>query len=220
MKEYRKWLMEKRAEETVNNLKKNNIEAVFIADKKRAYQHIMDMIPEESVVGFGDSESMKAIGVVKAMQQGPYTFLDPWEPGITKEESIKVRKRALTADVFITGTNAVTLDGKLVNVDGVGNRVAPMLFGPDKVIVAVGVNKIVDNLEDALRRISREAAPMNVKRHPHFDPAPPCNATGKCQDCASKWRICNKVTIIQYQLDNEVYSPLVSVVIVGEELGL
>ncbi len=180
----------------------------------------MNMIPDKSIVGFGDSETLKEIGVVKSLKEGSYTFLDPWAPGITTEESIERRKKAMTAEVFITGTNAVTMKGELVNVDAVGNRVAPMLFGPDKVIVAVGVNKLCNDVHEALKRISQEAAPMNVKRHTNFNPQPPCATTGKCEDCSSKWRICNKVTIIKRQLDNEKYSPLITVVLIGEELGL
>jgi hypothetical protein len=112
------------------------------------------------------------------------------------------------------------LDGKIVNVDALGNRVAAMLFGPDKVILIVGVNKIVENLEEALERIRKTAAPLNVKRHTHLDPRPPCGETGECSDCSSPWRICNKTVIIERQFDNGTYKPVITVIIVGEELGL
>ena len=137
-----------------------------------------------------------------------------------EKENVRLKKQALTSDVFITGTNAVTLDGKIVNMDGHGNRVAAMLFGPEKVILVVGTNKIVENLEAALNRIKSESAPLNVKRHPGFDPAPPCGATGICTDCDSPWRICNKTTIIERQYDNDKYKPVLTLVIVGERLGL
>ena len=122
--------------------------------------------------------------------------------------------------MFVTGTNALTLDGKIVNVDGHGNRVAAMLFGPEKVIIVVGVNKIVENLDEALERVREKAAPLNVKRHPDFDPMPPCGTTGVCSDCSSAWRICNKTVIIERQFDNDKYKPVITVVIVGEDLGL
>jgi len=86
--------------------------------------------------------------------------------------------------------------------------------------VVIGINKIVADLEEALERIKNEAAPLNVKRHSDFDPAPPCAATGVCSDCSSPWRICNKTVIIERQFDNDRYTPLIELVIVGEEMGL
>jgi hypothetical protein len=204
----------------IERLGKNNILALYVKDKREAFETVMGMIPENTTVGFGDSLTLRQIGVVDALEKGNYTFLNPWRPDISVEENIRVKKRALTSDVFVTGTNALTLDGKIVNVDGHGNRVAAMLFGPDRVIIVIGINKIVRNLEEALGRIRKTAAPLNVKRHSHFDPAPPCDATGVCNDCTSPWRICNKTVMIERQFDNDRYKPVISVVIVGEELGL
>jgi len=181
---------------------------------------IMSMIPEGSVVGFGDSLTLRQIGVVDALEKGHYTFLNPYKPGISPDQSIDLKRKALTSDVFVTGTNAMTLDGRIVNVDGLGNRVAAMLFGPGKVIIVIGTNKIVATLEEGLERIRKKAAPLNVKRHPEFDPAPPCGETGICSDCDSPWRICNKTTVIERQYDNDKYGPVINVVIVGEELGI
>ncbi len=178
------------------------------------------MIPEGSIVGFGDSVTLSQIGLVEALEKGNYTFLNPWEKGITVEEQTKRQRQAFISDVFVTGTNALTLDGKIVNVDALGNRVAAMLFGPDKVIIVVGINKIVENLEEALERIKKKAAPLNVIRHPEFDPMPPCGLTGECVDCSSPWRICNKTVIIERQFDNYKHKRVITVVIVGEELGL
>ena len=180
----------------------------------------MSLIPERSVVGSGDSLTLRQIGAVDALEKGNYTFLDPWSPGISVEENVKLKKRALTSDVFVTGTNALTLDGKIVNVDGHGNRVAAMLFGPDKVILVIGINKIVQDLEQALDKIRNKTAPLNVKHHPGFDPMPPCGTTGVCSDCSSPWRICNKTVIIERQYDNNKYKPVITVLIVGEELGI
>jgi hypothetical protein len=180
----------------------------------------MSMIPRGSVVGFGDSLTLRQIGVVDALAEGDYTFLDPYKPGISSEESLKLKRQALTADVFVTGTNALTLDGRIVNTDGLGNRVAAMLFGPSKVIIVIGINKIVATLEGALERIRKKAAPLNVKRHLEFDPPPPCGETGICSDCNSPWRICNKTTVIERQYDNDKYGPVITVVVVGEELGI
>lgn len=198
----------------------NNIPAVYAPTKKEALKTVMSMIPEGSVVGFGDSLTLREMGVVSALTEGNYTFLNPWAPGVDNEENIALKRRALTADIFVTGTNALTMDGKIVNVDGHGNRVAAMLFGPGKVIIVVGINKIVADVEAGLERIRNEAAPLNVKRHPNFDPMPPCGETGVCSDCDSAWRICNKTVIIERQYDNDKYGPTLTVVIVGERLGL
>jgi hypothetical protein len=191
-----------------------------VADKREAFKKVMSMIPEGSVVGFGDSLTLRQIGVVDALEEGNYTFLNPWRPGTSVDQNIRLKKRALTSDVFLTGTNALTLDGKIVNVDGHGNRVAAMLFGPDKVIIVVGVNKIVAHVDLALAKIKHTTAPLNVKHHPNLDPMPPCGATGECSDCSSPWRICNKTVIIEREYNNNKYSPVITVVIVGEELGL
>jgi hypothetical protein len=204
----------------LQTLRANNLSAHYVPDRDAACDLVLSLIPEGAVVGYGDSLTLRQIGVVEALENGPYTFLNPWEPGITVEENLRRKRRSLTADVFVTGTNALTMDGQLVNVDGHGNRVAAMLFGPEKVIVVVGVNKIVPDLEAALKRIREVAAPQNVARHTNFDPMPPCGFTGVCSDCNAPWRICNKTTIIQREYSNSKYSPVMTVILVGEELGL
>lgn len=213
-------MMKRKIQQLIKRLSENNIAAVYVETRRDALETVMSMIPERSVVGFGDSLTLRQIGVVDALEEGDYTFLNPWKTGVNVEEDVRLKKRALTSDVFVTGTNALTLDGKIVNVDGHGNRVAAMLFGPDKVIIVVGVNKIVENLEEALRKIREKTAPLNVKRHPNFDPMPPCGDTGVCSDCSSPWRICNKTVIIEREYNNNRYKPITTVVIVGEELGI
>jgi len=212
--------MKRGIQQLIQRLGENNIAAVYVENSSDALERVMSMIPEGSVVGFGDSLTLRQIGAVDALEDGNYTFLNPWRTGTSPEENVRIKKRALTSDVFVTGTNALTLDGKIVNVDGHGNRVAAMLFGPDKVIIVVGVNKIVENVEEALKKIRERTAPLNVRRHPDFDPMPPCGATGVCSDCSSPWRICNKTVIIEREYNNDKYKPVITVVIVGEELGI
>jgi hypothetical protein len=207
-------------ERIIEKLGEHNIPASYVENRRAAFEKVMSMIPKGCVVGFGDSLTLRQIGVVDALEEGDYTFLNPWKPENSVEENIALKRRALTSNVYVTGANALTLDGKIVNTDGHGNRVAAMLFGPDKVIIVVGMNKVVENVDEALERIRNTAAPLNVKRHPGFDPMPPCGETGVCTDCTSPWRICNKTTIIEGQYDNNKYSPIITVVIVGEELGL
>jgi hypothetical protein len=143
----------------IARLQANNLSATYVPDRHAACDLILSLIPEGAVVGYGDSLTLRQIGVVDALEQGSYCFLNPWEPGISVEENLKRKRRSLTADVFVTGTNALTMDGQLVNVDGHGNRVAAMLFGPKKVIVVVGVNKIVPDLEAAFGRGTWGATP-------------------------------------------------------------
>lgn len=212
--------MKAQIQRLTKRLSENNIASFYAKNRREALEKVMSLIPEGSVVGLGDSLTLRQIGVVDALTQGNYTFLNPWKLGTSLGESIELKRRALTSDVFVTGTNAVTLDGKIVNVDGHGNRVAAMCFGPNKVIIVVGVNKIVENLEEALKRIKGKAAPANVKRHTEFSPMPPCGITGLCSDCSSPWRICNKTVIIERQYDNDKYKPIITLIIVGEELGL
>ena len=211
--------MDPKIQSLLQTLRANNLAAHYLPDRDAARDLVLSLIPEGAVVGYGDSLTLRQIGVVDALESGPYTFLNPWAAG-TVEENLRLKRRALTADVFVTGSNALTLDGALVNVDGHGNRVAAMLFGPEKVIVVVGINKIVPDLEAALARIREVAAPKNVARHTNFDPMPPCGITGECRDCSSPWRICNKTVIIEREYSNNRYSPVTTIVIVGEELGL
>jgi hypothetical protein len=206
--------------QVIKRLGKNNISAFYVKNRKEAFEKVMAMIPKGSVVGYGDSLTLKQIGVVDALEKGDYTFLNPWKPGTSVEENIMLKRKALTSDIFVSGTNALTLDGKIVNVDGHGNRVAAMLFGPKKVIIVIGINKIVTNLEEALKKIKHKTAPLNVKRHPNFDPMPPCGINGVCSDCSSPWRICNKTVIIEREYNNNKYKPIITVIIIGEELGI
>ncbi len=213
-------IMHDKIREMIGIMGRNNIPAVFVRNAKEAFAKVMSMIPEGSKVGLGDSLTLKQIGVIDALEKGNYTFFNAWREGLSPEESMDLKRRSLVSDVFVTGSNAVTLDGKIVNVDGHGNRTAAMLFGPRKVIIVVGVNKIVANVEEALNRIKTIAAPRNVKQKPHVIPLPPCAITGECGNCSGPWRICNKTVIIEGQFDNNRYTPVMSVIIVGEELGL
>jgi hypothetical protein len=123
--------MDDRIERLIERLAANNIPAIYVDDREQAVERILDMIPEESVVGFGDSVTVREIGLLDAIENSGHETLNPRATGITPEESLRLKKQALTSSVFVTGTNALTMDGKIVNVDGLGNRVAAMLFGPD-----------------------------------------------------------------------------------------
>jgi len=197
-------------ETTIKNLEKNNMNAFFVETRKDAVAKALELIPEGASVGFGGSETLEQIGIFQEIEKRNFKFIDR-RNAKTREENIQMRKQTLLADVFLTSSNAVTRDGKLVNVDGTGNRVAAMIFGPEKVIVIVGKNKIVENEDDAIKRIKTIAAPTNAKR---LGRKTPCVATGRCMDCNSPERICCTTVVQGWQT-----KPRINVIIVNEELG-
>ncbi len=171
--------------------------------------------PERSSVGLGGSMTLREMGLVDALEARGVDVANHWKAGregASPEEVIEIRRAHVNSDVFITGTNAVTETGELVNIDGTGQRVAAMIFGPKKVIVVAGVNKITGDLEEGLWRASNIAAPMNARRlHPKI----PCSETGECSDCVAPERICGITTIIRRRPRRTPFT----VVLVGKKLG-
>lgn len=212
MNEFTPWQYEALGKRVVEALKKNRFEAEFCATKEEAVRKLLALIPEKASVGFGGSWTVKALGVSGVLAEKGHVLLDHGVPGLTAEERTDIRRKQLTCDVFLSGTNAVTLDGELVNVDGSGNRVAAMIFGPKRVVVVVGANKIVRDVAEAMDRIEMRAAPLNNKR---LGLKNPCVETGMCMDCQSATRICNVTTIIEKKPGGADFH----VLIVGEELG-
>jgi len=212
MKEFEAWHNDVIGERTVAALVKNKFVAKYCKTGREAVEKILEQIPANASVGIGGSWTVMQLGLLDKLSARGNEVLNHGKPGLTPEEAVAIRIRQLTSDVFLTGTNAVTLDGKLVNTDGVGNRVAAMIFGPKKVIVVVGINKIVKDVEAAEERINLYAAPINNKR---LSRPNPCTTTGECMDCQGDTRICNVTTIMKKK-------PLLTdihVFVVGEELG-
>jgi hypothetical protein len=206
------WFYQRRAESVIEALKKNRMNASFVADPAQVAAMVMEMIPANASVAMGGSITMFQTGVVDALRQGPVRLIDRYEPGIPGEEVMARLKRGLTADVIVSGVNAVTEQGELVFVDATCNRVAPILFGPDKVILIAGCNKIVPNLAYAQERIRHFVAPTNAHR---LGRKTPCATTGHCDDCASPDRICNATVVIHKQANpNRLH-----LILVGGELG-
>lgn len=215
-KEQQDWFYRKRAEAAIKQFRRNGFEAMYVPDAKTAAAEIMGRVSREICIGMGDSQTLRELGVVDALMQGGYRLLHPWQKGISRAESLDRRRKALTSDVFLSGANAVTLDGKIVCIDGLGNRVAGLIFGPLKVIVAVGINKIVPDVDAALARIKNVAAPVNAHKH-GYDPSiqPPCGETGACSDCKLPRRHCVNTVIIEGCRETE----RTCVLIIGEALG-
>ncbi|MFC2041032.1 lactate utilization protein [Chloroflexota bacterium] len=211
--ETREWYKETLAGRVIKSLEKNNMAGLYVRTKEEALDKVISLIPEGSKVGFGGSLSLDQIGVKDVLREGNYHFIDRNIPGLSGDEIDRLRKESLLADVFLTSTNALTMDGKLVNIDGYGNRVAAISFGPGKVIVVAGINKIVSDLEAAMKRIKDYTTPIHAGRR---DSAVPCAKTGVCVDCHTPQRLCNIVCIIEGQRRKD----RMTVIIVGEELGL
>lgn len=205
-------------ETTLQNLKANNFTVHFAESIEAAEKTILSLISEDVVVGVGDSATVRQIGILEELEKTGTKILNPFSRKLTTDPSKReirhrISKEIFLCDILITGTNAITTDGKLVNIDAVGNRVAAMIFGPKKVVIIVGRNKIVKDVEEALHRIKNIIAPYHAKTK---DCATPCGQTGKCSDCSSNRRICNVTTIIE----KRPWRTDITVILIDEDLGL
>ena len=201
----------KRGEVLVKNLKKRHFDAVYCDTKEDALKQALSWIPEGSTVGWGGATSAQQIGLMTTLNAGNYQTLDR-DKCSTAEERDQIAKACLSADVFITGANALSMDGQMVNIDGTGNRAAAIVFGPESVVVIAGMNKVTDDLESAIVRARTVAAPTNQQR---FSLNNPCTVTGTCADCKSETCICNHIVITRH------CRPVgrIKFILVGEELG-
>lgn len=202
---------EKRGQILVKNLQKRHFDAWYCATKAEALEKALELIPKGAAVGWGGAMSAKEIGLQDAVRTGDYRAIDR-DSLKTREEKEQAARDCLNADVFLTGANALSLDGQMVNIDGMGNRVAAIIYGPKTVLVIAGMNKVVDTVEDAVKRARTVAAPMNEQR---FLGDTPCAVTGVCGDCKSESCICNQIVITRH------CRPVgrIKFILVGEELG-
>lgn len=197
---------------TIKNLKSNKMDAFYVESKSDLPSLLDKLILDEKSVGFGGSVSLYEAGIIDYIKNRNVDFIDRDKPGLSREEVHECMRQSFFADYYLTSSNAVTENGELFNSDGNGNRVAAMIYGPKNVIVVVGVNKIVKDLEQAKIRLESIAAPANTIR---LKKATPCAKTGKCMDCSSDDRICcSFVTLAQQRVANRI-----KVIIVNENLG-
>ena len=211
MTEQTKMYYEKRAQVLIKNLKSRHFDAFYCPDAASALEKALELIPEGASVGWGGALSAQQIGLIDAVKKGNYAAIDR-DTAKTPEERNQLLKRCLTADVFLSGANALSLDGEMVNIDGTGNRVAAIVYGPETVLVIAGMNKVCDTLDDAVTRARTVAAPMNKQRFPFKTP---CEVTGACADCKSDDCICNQILITR----NCRPAGRIKFILVGEELG-
>lgn len=210
---YQTWLWEKLAEKCVKNLKKHAFDAHAVPNLEEARKLVLDMISDYDSFGFGGSDTTRALGLVETLKEKGKTVYDHWVEGLSGEESLAIRKNQMNADCFLCSANAVSATGEIVNVDGMGNRTNGMTFGPKKVVIVAGMNKMRPDLHAALNRVKEVAGPMRAKS---LNMETPCAETGVCNDCNSPQRIC-RVTVI---LHRKPVLTDISVVLINEALGM
>ena len=202
-----------RMEFLLKNLRKRRFNAYHTENEAAACKLVKSLIPGNSTVSQGGSMTLEQAGIRDMLlKDKSIDFLDPYNEALSPEERMNLRKRTSSVDVFVCSANAITMDGIIVNRDGIGNRVAAMAFGPEKVIIVAGINKIVSNLDDAFTRIQQLSAPLNACR---LNRRTPCTQSLKCENCNSEDRICSTTTIMDWHW----YPSRMHIIIVQKELG-
>ncbi len=193
-------------------LERNGMRAYVAKDRHHALRKALSLIRKGAEVGLGGSRTVAEIGLLDALRKGNYKLYDQYQPSLSKAKAMEMRMKGARARYFVSGTNAITEDGKLVNIDGIGNRLAGFCFGPEKVIIVIGRNKIVPDIDAAIYRAKNVAAPINAIR---FGLNTPCVMTARCSDCESPQRICSFTLII----DRQKVKDRINVILVNEDLG-
>jgi L-lactate utilization protein LutB len=204
--------MEQRVKRVIENLEKNNMEGYYVPDENALIEKISEFVKEGDTISVGGSMTLFETGVIDYLKSGKFNYLDRYEKGLTPEDIKAIFRKSFSADAYFVSTNAVTENGELYNVDGTGNRTAAMIYGPDKVIVIVGVNKIVRDADEAVKRTKEFSSPANAKR---LNKNTPCTKVGYCMECSSPERICNDYVLIRKQGQKG----RIKVIIVGKVLG-
>jgi L-lactate utilization protein LutB len=195
----------------VNNFRLRNIEVRYFDSINDAAETVLNLIPTGSTVGIGHSLTLQKMNITNMLIERGNVVFDK-ELASTREDCKALKKKALLADWYISGSNAVSEDGRIVNVDHSGNRAAAITFGPENVILIVGKNKVVNTLEEAIHRAKNIACPQNARRA-GFNP--PCVSLNKCIDCTSPERVCNSLSIIEGQSEKD----RMKLLIINENLG-
>jgi hypothetical protein len=207
------WTHEQKCLKAVDSLIKNGFGAVYCASSQEVFDCIIREAADAASVGFGGSMSIVGLEVETRLREMGKEILNHANPALSRDERIDVMRRQLICDLFLSGTNALTLSGELVNIDATGNRVAAMFFGPRKVIVVAGRNKLVDGtVHDAIKRVKNWATPPNSRR---LNFKTPCAGTGFCSDCNSPDRLCRVTTVI----DRKPRFTDLRVLVVNADLG-
>jgi len=208
----KEWWIEERSKRAIEKLEAHGFKAVFVKDKKSAVAEILKNIGPRQRIGIGGSVTLRELGILESLEAKGHPLYNHWKPGLSKEDVLEMRKSQMTSDCFISSVNAITLNGEIVNIDGIGNRVNSTHFGPGKVILVAGFNKIVEDVGEAIKRIKNVAAPLNARR---LNIDVPCAKLGRCVDCNAPSRICCIISI----LERRPSLTDILIILVGEELG-
>ena len=195
----------------IKNMAKKNLEGYYCATSAEAVEKALSLMPEGASVTWGGSMTLTECGLMDALKTANYEIIDR-DTAKTPEESRVMYSKQVLADYFLMSTNAITIDGELVNIDGRSNRVSCLCWGPQNVIIIAGMNKVVPDVESAIKRVRNMAAPANCVR---LNKNTPCAQTGKCGDCYSQESICSQVLITR----RSSAPNRIKVILVGEELG-
>jgi L-lactate utilization protein LutB len=201
----------KLGQKIVASLKARHFDAYYFDDASGATDKILELVPSSDVVSWGGSMTIDALGIKEKLSGKGCAFIDR-DTGKTPEERVELMRKSLTCDTFLSSTNAISEDGELVNVDGNGNRVAAMLFGPKQVIIVMGMNKVAHTLQDAYTRARTVASPLNNQR---FGGKTPCFETGECRNCKSADSTCS--FIVTMRLCKPAHR--IKVILIGQDLG-
>ena len=206
---YRKWFGGQRCRQALRVFSEKGWKTYYTENKEEARKLLFDdIIPKHVSIGLGGSETLTAMDVLPVLRSGDYKLFDRYDC----EDHFEVCRESLMAEYFLTGTNALTMNGEMVNIDCSGNRVAAMAYGPRKIIVVAGANKLCANLDEALARV-RSIAPMNCKRNNHLTP---CVEDGICTDCNIPDRMCNQLLIT---FNAKKFEGKYQLVLINEDLG-
>lgn len=207
-------IMDIKLERTKKALEKNNMNALILNNVDEVVSYFKNTVEADSRLSVGGSQTLFEAGLIDLFREMPIHFEDRYEEGITREQQHEIFRQAFTCDYYVTSSNAVSENGELYNIDGTGNRVAAMTYGPKKVIVVVGENKLVASLPDAMKRLETTAAPMNAQR---LERKTPCTITGTCSECYSEERICSTYAVTKRQTTPN--KGRITVLLVKENLG-
>jgi len=208
----KEWWIEEKAKKAIEKLVAHDFKAIYVKTKEEAVQEIWKHITPKQRIGVGGSLTIRGLGILEKLEAQGHAIYDHWKPGLSKENILEIRKSQMASDLFLSSTNAITLNGELVNIDGIGNRVNSTNFGPGMVILVAGYNKIVEDVQEGIKRIKNVAAPLNARR---LNVDVPCAKVGKCVDCNSSNRICRVIVIHE----RKPSLTDILIILVGEELG-
>lgn len=201
------------ADTIIKNLNKRQMEGYYCQDKNSALEKTLELIPKGSSISYGGSVTIEEVGLIKAIKNSEYNIINKEnENDISIEDKRKMYGEICCSDFFLMSTNAITLNGELINIDGRGNRVAFLCYGPQNVLILAGMNKVVTDVDEGMKRARNIAAPPNAIR---LNRKTPCAITGKCEDCYSSDCMCGQLVITRRSgIPNRI-----KVILIGEELG-